>query len=367
MSSETPTLSFSALTTYEKCPEKYRKKFLEKDKGIQLPRDYFLIGRLAHKIVEYILKENTSLSDAYTLALPVWLQEMGFDIESDFGSGLYGQLFKYAWEFGQLLHRASPTYLKEDRIRKKDGSVLSDAYKFPSKDLKKEYEDLDLDILRQDIDDEISRRYQYYTLLSISDCAAQGLSYAANFQTPDWVKETVATELALDVTDKIGNNEWRMIGYIDWLVKTVDDDFMIVDFKTGKSKPTQDEVLWNPQLILYTLLYYIQFSEPVSCAAIYHLPSGQIEPVEISNKIVEDILDHYGRMADRIKDQQFHKRFPTEFNSPCVDRDFKTKDVKGICPYLDQCWPKYINDIQDEEVVRAIREIKNDDRSRYST
>lgn len=367
---ETPKLSYTALTTYEKCPERFRREKVEKESGINLPKDYFLIGRLAHKIVEHILTGQDK-ETAYQKALPEFLENLGFSKEA-LDDGLYNQIRRYGWEYGSLLHRAAPCYHNAaDRIRKKDGTVLSDPHNYPNKDLREEYEGNDLDVDKHDIDTVIGRRYQYYTFISLADCVALGTAYAMNFEHPDWVERTESVELDCSAVEKLGSEEWRFAAYADWVVRVdptqldldweaPENPLAMLDFKSGKKPPTHTEVMWNPQLNFYCLFYYANFGEMPKYVGIYHLPTGKPYLAELSQTIMDRIVDHYGAVADNIAAKQFPKRFPTQFNSPCVERSFKTQQVTGICPFLPDCWPEFYEDLSDEPLVQSINQVLNE-------
>jgi len=358
--SENPSLSVSSLKVYEKCPEQYRRKYIERDKGIKIPKDYFILGRLTHKILENKIQQDLTTEDAFALAFPIWLEEEGFNIEKTTSD----MLFDYAEQYGFLLHRASPVYLLEDKFRKKDGSLLADAYRYPSKELRDIYLNEDLDITKQDLDDIFARKYTLYQTLSLADCVARAYCFAMNFQTPDWLSETVGMEIDIGQEEKLGSEVKYFRGYIDWVcrVNLEGNPLAIFDFKTGKTIPTEEEVIWDTQLNLYALLYYTKFNEFPSYIGIYHLPTGKAIPVEVSSRVINQITEHYGKIIDSITfagEGEFPKRFPTEYNSPCATRDWKSKAVTDICPYLNKCWPDYYNEISDEELIKTVEEARS--------
>lgn len=354
--SENPSLSVSSFKTYEKCSEQYRRRYVEREKGIRLPKDYFILGRLTHKILEFRLHQELDTKDAFALAFPSWVEEEGFELEKT----SYDLLFEYGEMYGSLLHRASPAYLLEDKIRKKDGGLLSDPHNYPSRELRNEYLNEDLDVSKQDLDELFARKYTLYQTLSIADCVARSYCFSLNFKVPDWLLETVGIEVDISQEEKLGSDIRNFKGYID-LVCRIDMEgspLAIFDFKTGKSLPTEEDVIWDAQLNLYTLFYYTKFNEFPSYIGIYHLPTGKAIPVEVSSRVVDQIIDHYGIVADNIMKGNFSKRFPTEFNSPCANRDWKSKAINDICPFLSECWPDYYNEISDEELIKVIEETK---------
>ena len=353
--SDLPSLSYSALTTFEKCPELYRKKYVEKEVGIDIPKDYFLLGSLTHKILEFRLTEDNSLEIAYQLAFDNWLQEQGFALEQE----LKDNLFNYGIEYGQILHKASPCYLESDKYRKKDGSLLSSPHFYPSQEMRKDYEREDLDILKSEIDVNIARKYRFYSYLSLADVVARSYAYASNFTYPDWAKETLGVETDVSQTEKFGNYEWRLKGFIDWSVRIdypeLNDPIALLDFKTSQTIPKEEDVLWNPQLNLYAMMYFGLFGTKPQFIGIYHLPSGKEIMAEVSEEINNIVYSHYEGVADKIREaNNFVKRFPTEYQSPCVSKDFKSNTIKEICPYLKSCWESYYREIEEETLIQTI-------------
>ncbi|WP_245640945.1 ATP-dependent helicase [Streptomyces megasporus] len=69
----------------------------------------------------------------------------------------------------------------------------------------------------------------------------------------DLGRETVATEHRFDVTLEAGGRQVRVRGTMDRVERGPDGRAYVVDFKTGKSKPTAAEVEHHPQLAVYQL------------------------------------------------------------------------------------------------------------------
>ncbi|MFD1830030.1 ATP-dependent helicase [Streptomyces desertarenae] len=69
----------------------------------------------------------------------------------------------------------------------------------------------------------------------------------------DLGRETVATEHGFDVTLEAGGHQVRIRGSMDRVERGPDGRAYVVDFKTGKNKPTAAEVERHPQLAVYQL------------------------------------------------------------------------------------------------------------------
>ncbi|MGA5562446.1 ATP-dependent helicase [Streptomyces platensis] len=66
-------------------------------------------------------------------------------------------------------------------------------------------------------------------------------------------RETVATEHGFDLTLRAGAHEVRIRGSMDHVSQDAQGRAYVVDFKTGKQKPTGPEVARHPQLAVYQL------------------------------------------------------------------------------------------------------------------
>ncbi|MEU5208298.1 ATP-dependent DNA helicase [Streptomyces sp. NPDC020742] len=66
-------------------------------------------------------------------------------------------------------------------------------------------------------------------------------------------RATVATEHGFDVTLRAGDHQVRIRGSMDHVAKDAQGRAYVVDFKTGKQKPTGPEVARHPQLAVYQL------------------------------------------------------------------------------------------------------------------
>ncbi|MFE1769576.1 ATP-dependent helicase [Streptomyces angustmyceticus] len=66
-------------------------------------------------------------------------------------------------------------------------------------------------------------------------------------------RDTVATEHGFDLTLRAGAHEVRIRGSMDHVSKDAQGRAYVVDFKTGKQKPTGPEVARHPQLAVYQL------------------------------------------------------------------------------------------------------------------
>ncbi|WP_338018125.1 ATP-dependent DNA helicase [Streptomyces taklimakanensis] len=69
----------------------------------------------------------------------------------------------------------------------------------------------------------------------------------------DLGRETIATEHGFDVTLEAGGHRVRVRGTVDRVERGPDGRAYVVDFKTGKNKPTAAEVERHPQLAVYQL------------------------------------------------------------------------------------------------------------------
>ena len=352
------TVSYSRLSSYLECPQKYCNKYVDKLKVSQPLEDYFLKGTLSHRILEEYLR-GASIEDATNLILPDWivnnclipLTESSSSTEDDLyeladSSGLdFDLLERYVHPTAQLLYRCSANYQGDDPIRKNDGTIPADPLGYPPTQFKKEYERQHLHTLKAEIDIQAARSSVAFRRFSLADTAALALSYVVGFKIPEYVDETVAVEFDLSEGKTLWDVDEYWNGAIDWVFKTTQGATVICDHKTEKRKPLGIEVLFHPQLNLYAHLYYEQTGVLADYLAINHLPSGELVLAKLDLEVVKDNYLYWLSVRDKIKgdlsNNRWTKQLPTKYNSPCVRRHWKSNDLTQVCPHLTSCWPQY--------------------------
>lgn len=355
MSCETPqslqTVSYSRLSTYTECPAKYKNKYIDQVEVGQPLEDYFLKGTLAHRILEEFLL-GASKEDATDLVFPEWLVENCLIPIGDDGVDLE-MLKEYADKTSDLLVRCNANYKGTDVIRTNAGQVPKDPLNYMPGEFQKEYFRLGLQGLRSELDTQALRASLPFRRFSLSNIAAEALSYVKCFRIPSYVAETIAVEYPIQegkVVHWEDNTIWN--GAIDWVFKTVEGAVVIADHKSGKDKPSGLEVLFHPQLNIYAYLYLEKTGKLPDYIAINHLPTAELIIAEVDVDIVHDNYRQWTQVRDSINRDKvngtFMRQLPTKYNSPCIKRDWKSGAVTRVCPYIYTCWPKYVGCISTE-------------------
>lgn len=357
------TVSYSRLSTYAECPAKFKYRYVVKPDHVYVPlEDYFIKGTLAHECVEEYLLHRGAKEDILEMIIPSWLiSACKFDESAvhmatpELDSLNYidvQSLTQYARIYGYLLHRASANYHGVDAIRNNDGTVPKDPHNFPPKQLRSEYERHQLPGLKMAVDNTAAIINPEFRRFSLCDTAAQAAACFYNFSIPDWVDEITGVEYTSD--QKLGwdedTKEWAW--FVDLSYTTQDGDEVISDHKTGKTKPSGLDVAFHPQLNLYAYLWNEAKDRMPKYLAINHLPSGDVVAAAVDLKIVLDNYEHFKTIQQSINLAHQHDcwpaRLPTEYNSPCIKRDWKTQQVTSVCPYLQLCHPRYVDYVKDE-------------------
>jgi CRISPR/Cas system-associated exonuclease Cas4 (RecB family) len=346
--------SFTRLNLYNECPRKYKNKYILK---IQTPvevEDYFLKGRLVHTLLESFFID-TDLNLDFIDYLPEFItKECKLPITEDYKDMQTNQaihipsLVEYADKVSNLLLRTAENYKGNDSIRNSDGSVPKDVWSYQPKAFKTEYRELGVDSYRYAIDLTASKLDTNYEKFSLAFMVADALFNVKNFTKPNWLASVVDQEYRFeDKGEKVlfNNNTLYWSGGPDLRVKTHEGDLVILDYKTSKSKPSKEDVLWHMQLALYAYLTFEQTKELAKAVGIIHLPSNDIILAGVDPLIVSQTIKYLEDIQDAINKEVFPKKHPTEFNSPCIKRDWKTKLVTKVCPYLKTCWPEYHQDV----------------------
>lgn len=344
------------------CPAKYYHRYINKPEGIHIPlEEPFIKGNLAHSCIEEFLLHGANKEDVIETVIPIWIQEkclLPVARSDDELKRLEGvdadEVIRYAKSYGKLLHRCIASYVAEDRIRNNDGGIPADPFKYPPNGLKQLYKQQGLGELKMSIDNLAAMLSTQFRRLSLADIAAIGVACFYNFHLPEWIEEVTGIEYTSD--DKIpwddGSKEWAW--FVDMKYKTTDGSLVISDHKTSKEKPSGVDVAFHPQLNLYAYLNYEETGKFPEYLAINHLPSGEMIVAETDVTIVHSTVKHLKEIQGCInactESNCFPGRTPQDFNSPCISRDWKTKAVTKVCPYLPLCHTRYADYIKPEIV-----------------
>jgi hypothetical protein len=354
-----PTISYTRLSCYQECQTKYKYRYIVKPEGIHIPlEDYFLKGTLAHRCIEEFLKGAQRQTIVETV-VPLWIKEncllpvaRDFDeLERRIGIDT-NSVIRYVTLYAKLLHRCSAIYKEADAIRNRDGSIPKDPVNYPPNELSSAYKAYGLGDLKMLIDNSAALLSNQFRRISLADTAAQGIMCFYNFELPDWVKDVTGIEYTSD--EKIpwddGKREWAW--FVDLKYTTTEGAKVISDHKTSSSKPEGLDVAFHPQLNLYAYLEYEATGEWPDYLAINHLPSGDMVIAKTDPAVVQANVEHFQTVQQAINQStdtdSFTKHQPTDFNSPCIKKDWKTKAVKQVCPYITLCHPRYVDYIKTE-------------------
>lgn len=354
-------VSFSRLGVFGECQTKYRNRYVEKLPEERPQQKYFLIGTLAHSIVEEIIS-GTPPEQAVELVIPVWLKEeaklplITKPDEDDFpifeGGVDPRQVTDYALGFGTLIKRASPHYNGRDKIRTKNGEVPKDVINYPTTSFKQAVFESGLQDLALLLNNEAAQCCDTFKRINLCDVIGMGAGYGLGFKVPTWVQETVAIEYPLDTQKVFFKDEIFWSGRIDWVVKTIEGATCIMDHKTGKKKKKGLEVAFDAQLNLYAYIWFEHYGVFPDYIGISHLPSGEFNMAQLDQGIVASVVQYYEEMQKIIdrcdENDMWLKRLPTEYNSPCISRSWSTGVVQSVCPYIQHCHPEYSMAAADE-------------------
>lgn len=357
------TTSYSRLTSYPKCPTKYNYTYENKilDNLIETVEESLITGTLAHSLLEdYLNSEergDVAKDKCVDKVVTKWLQEScklvpreenGFILaEIDLNS-----IKHYIKEIGRLYRRGGRGYEGEDAIRNGDNSVPKDMIKHPPAALKKEISNRGLYNIGLDINNSATELNTQFRRITLTDILGKAAFYFYSFSVPEWVKRTIGVELRFD-NYKV---EWKnkiWLGGIDWVFETNGGAVVICDHKTEKEKTSGIDVLYHPQLNLYVNLYQSIFNRTPDYIAINHLPSSELVVAEVDLSIVNSVVKGLGNLEDEIQNSIRTNRWrrplaPFEYNSPCITRDWQTKNLSRVCKFFKHCWPDYALNIEDE-------------------
>ena len=342
--------SFSRLELYQKCPEMYKYQYVEKYRPEQPFAAPLVRGSFVHDVLEEYIDPDTltsSIEDALYLYFGPWLEELHTGIPLE-------EAWDFANKFGDLLFRASPKCNDPKlKIRKADGTVPSNLESYPTKSWKSALQKSGLSKLRYEMDNKAGLNYpDAFINLSFSYFVGETFAMLKGFEIPAWIKQTVFVEkgFSTNQNDKLllpGSSDLYFNGYMDWVAEDQYGQLIILDHKTSKKKPSEQQVQNFPQLNLYAWGYKLVYGIWPNKIGIHHVRSGEIVLANVDKKIVNRTLVYYGTIQKAgIESGLFIKRHPEEYGSPCIQRDRQTDKVSFICPYLHKCWPEYLDSLE---------------------
>jgi hypothetical protein len=362
-------LSFSSLELFGKCQTAYKHKYLDETQGHETIQQPLILGSLMHVLLEYRLRDLLSIDDALQLCAATWVESnCGLKVADseermNAGKGIYlPALINYAWEVSGLLLRCAPNYRGKDAIRNQDGTPPKDPIAFPSKAWKEAYSELEVSEDRYMIDIIATQLNPDFKALSLANIAAWAVMMARNFKKPKEVM-TVGVEDEFGKENPVYTEGYWWKGAKDWtadlpegLVPGVDGKARaIFDHKSGKKEFAKVAIRQHPQLNLYAWLEYETTGRLPDVIGISQPYFGRLtyEPVNIDNvfRVKEWVTNQAKTLNAAIETETFSQHHPNEYNSPCINGDWKTGLINSSCPYLAHCWPGYAADLSEFEGI----------------
>jgi len=351
-----PTTSYSRLELYEKCPRKYQHKYIHHTPAESVMSAPLLLGTLAHGALEELLDPETQTADpaeAFGLYMPSWMESAGLPVE------MMGELFLFAQDYARVLLRASPSYLGGDAIRNKDGSPPKDLENYPPGSWTTALRAQGLSSRKLDLDNTAGTESAVFRDCSVAHLVGLAYAMVLGLPRPDWMAKTLWVERGFSVPtgDKLkdpvpfpGREDLHLQAYLDWVVETTDGRMAVIDHKTSKDCPSEADVAQHTQLNLYAWLLYTATGRYPELIGINHLRSQTLVMASTDPAVTRDVVAHLVDVQKSIETGVFPRRPPTSYNSPCLRRDYRTREVKELCPYLAHCWPEYTDSLRQEGV-----------------
>jgi hypothetical protein len=341
----TDYVSFSRLNSYSDCSQYYNFKYVNKQAATPTPNISFLIGDAIHKCLEYAI-ENDIQNNELTLlkVIPDWLTGHGLQFSTE-------DIQTIGLNFGKVLQRCSVNYNGADAIRNKDKSILKDPIGNPSRSYQDALKDLGATPNRlRYIVNSTAAAQDSSTWIDNNFCDFLTIVYSAilGFKKPNWFGENYGIEYPISTTednvvylDKEKTIKFK--GYIDWIIKSPDGAIAIGDHKSSTKLINPEDVMCHPQLNLYAYALHQLTGLYPDVLFIHHVRSGTYVLTEFDVEVMEETVKYFNNIYKLVKQESFVKRHPSDFNSPCMSRDWKTGLVKTKCEYLQHCWPIYNN------------------------
>ena len=141
------------------------------------------------------------------------------------------------------------------------------------------------------------------------------------------------------------NNKYRIIGYIDRLVKNLQTgEYEIHDYKTANNLPRQEDVDNDRQLALYAIAIKKLFGQDEEICLVWHyLAHNKKITSKRTNEQLEQLRKETIELINKIEST-------TEFN-PCVGKLCKWCEYKEVCSALNPNLPEPKQIKEDEEKI----------------
>ena len=128
----------------------------------------------------------------------------------------------------------------------------------------------------------------------------------------------------------------KLVGRIDRLELLPDGTIRVIDFKTGKTAPTKQQVETNPQLGAYQVAVnagLVRPSGPVKEAVLVYLSRGASQPLQLVQPPLscDEDQDWMGALLERCAADASGERFEARPGPQC-----RSCAVKSCCP----AWPE---------------------------
>ena len=338
--------SYSRLMAFLQCGEFYRHRYVLNTPHEQVLEEALLQGVLTHAGLEQILKHPQREREVILYEiLPEWLRR---DCRLDCTDEEVETIYSFALILARLFYRASARYRGEyeEPIRNKDGSIPKDLRNYPPASWVQVFKDNpEWAELRQNLDNWASSQQALFTRVSFSFLVGKCFDWILHFRYPEDFVETILVEYEFSPPERdedlVPFGDGYFNGKIDWAYKNDRGELVVCDHKTSSNPPLPEDVVHSPQLLMYCYALHCLFGGWPERICIHHVPTGQflVHPVDVA--MVYRVRDYLWEIHQATQQQRFYRRLPTEYNSPCLRRDYRTQELVKTCPFLSYCWPEY--------------------------
>jgi ATP-dependent helicase/DNAse subunit B len=349
--------SYSRLNFFVACAEQYRLRHVLKEPYTQPFSEALVLGNLCHSVLEEVLDPNTDITDtieAYTLHLERCLKALDLSTNSI----NINEVIETSIALASLLYRCQERCTDPElRIRNKDGSIPKNPIEYAPIAFSKQMHEQGLNDKKMEIDTWAVMQNSSFVDTSLSWLLAKAVLFVKYWSIPNWVDKVLNVELEFSSTQDnmvylprstnvIDNNIKLppLYGKIDLRCVDRNGQLVILDHKTGKSMPDEQTVLHHPQLNLYAYAHKQIYGYWPDVIGINYLPNNIQVLAKCDKDIATQIAYRYGRILEASYDESnyYISKHPTDYMSPCIKRDYKSGRITYKCPYIEKCWPYYV-------------------------
>ena len=368
LESKPEVYSFSKLSVYQQCSEKYKLTYIDKLRVYKLSKST-IIGELLHAALEvYLVDSKHKFIDIFEqTSKAIFLKSYIIKGNEEELDRLFKKLNIYSRDIKTLWKRASADYKGKYPIRTKSGGIPSN----PS--MTTEWKQAEVNLQLKERYQKLQESFDYISVekeVDLVDAYTEAYILALNYVTPVEMRKTLHLEFPLSkydyetqelinpvlMPDEYGGKEGIYLnGYIDWIGYVYfegKERFAIIDYKSNKESINEDKLEYHGQLLAYVYAIEKLMGKEVEVIGVHSLRHKKLVLTRVNREILEIANKSVFSKHKLIAAEHFEKEhLPNSQYSSCLN------SFSRECEYLQYCYPKMFNKLHPNSVSNKIESL----------